>query len=100
MAASMKMAVFWVIALCHLVDVYQHFRGASCLHHQGTLMMEAASISETLVNFYQTTWCSNSEDSHLRYILVDKLQRNRPIRRHARMDGRTVLEKILGKKRL
>jgi hypothetical protein len=29
------------------------------------LMMEAASTSETLVNFYQTTWRYNPEDSHL-----------------------------------
>jgi hypothetical protein len=29
------------------------------------LMMEAASTSETSVNFYQTTRHSNSEDSHL-----------------------------------
>jgi hypothetical protein len=28
-------------------------------------MMEAASTSETLVNFYQTTWCNIPEDSHL-----------------------------------
>jgi hypothetical protein len=28
-------------------------------------MMEAASTSETLVNFYQTTWRYNPEDSHL-----------------------------------
>jgi hypothetical protein len=27
MAVSMKMAVFWVVALCSLVEVYQHFRG-------------------------------------------------------------------------
>jgi hypothetical protein len=31
------------------------------------LMMEAAGISETLANFYQTTWRYNPEDSHLRY---------------------------------
>jgi hypothetical protein len=30
------------------------------------LMMEAARTSETLVNFYQTTWRYNPEDSHLR----------------------------------
>jgi hypothetical protein len=30
-----------------------------------TLMMEAASTSETSVNFYQTTWCNNPEDRHL-----------------------------------
>jgi hypothetical protein len=28
-------------------------------------MMEAASPSETSVNFYQTTWSNNTEDSHL-----------------------------------
>jgi hypothetical protein len=28
-------------------------------------MMEAARTSETFVNFYQTTWCYNPEDSHL-----------------------------------
>jgi hypothetical protein len=28
-------------------------------------MMDAASTSETLVNFYQTTWRYNPEDSHL-----------------------------------
>jgi K+-transporting ATPase A subunit len=30
------------------------------------LMMEVARTSETLVNFYQTTWRYNPEDSHLR----------------------------------
>jgi hypothetical protein len=34
-AASMKMAVFWVVALCSLVEVYRRFRGTCCLHHQG-----------------------------------------------------------------
>jgi hypothetical protein len=28
-------------------------------------MMEAARTSETLVNFHQTTWSYNPEDSHL-----------------------------------
>jgi hypothetical protein len=32
------------------------------------LMMEAASISETLVNFYQTTRRKNPEDSHLQIV--------------------------------
>jgi hypothetical protein len=31
------------------------------------LMMEAASTSETTVNFYQTTWHNNPEDSHHLY---------------------------------
>jgi hypothetical protein len=58
------MAVFCVVAKCSLVEVYLHH------HHQGdelnALMMEAARTSKTLVNFYQTTWCYNPEDSHLR----------------------------------
>jgi hypothetical protein len=33
----MKMAVFWVVAPCTLVWVYQRFRGLYCLHHQGHL---------------------------------------------------------------
>jgi hypothetical protein len=45
----MKMAVFWVVAPCDFI----------------ALMMEAASTSETLVNFYQTTRRYNPEDSHL-----------------------------------
>jgi hypothetical protein len=28
-----------------------------------TLMAEAASTSEMLVNFYQTTWCNNPHES-------------------------------------
>jgi hypothetical protein len=31
-AASMKMAVFWVVAPCGLVEVYRRFTGACCLH--------------------------------------------------------------------
>jgi hypothetical protein len=60
-AASMKMTVFWDFEQCSLVEVYQRFRGACCLNHQG----KAASVSETSGNFYQTTRCNNPEDSHL-----------------------------------
>jgi hypothetical protein len=34
------------------------------------LIMEAARTSEMLVNFHQTTWCCNLEDSHFWRILV------------------------------
>jgi hypothetical protein len=33
-AVSTKMAVFWVVASCSLVEVYRRFRGPCCLHHQ------------------------------------------------------------------
>jgi hypothetical protein len=48
----MKMAVFWVVEPCSLVV------------RAITLMMEAASTSETSANFYQTTRRNNPEDSH------------------------------------
>jgi hypothetical protein len=53
----LKMAIFWVVAPCSLVQVYRRFRGA--------LMMDAVSTSETLVNVYQTTRRNNPQDSHL-----------------------------------
>jgi hypothetical protein len=59
----MKMAVFWVVTPCSLVGIYQCLRG-TCTSIIW-VMMEAARTSETLVNFYQTTWHYNPEDSHL-----------------------------------
>jgi hypothetical protein len=53
---DLKMAVFWIVAPCSLVDIYLRFRGTCCTHHQSceyarclliALMMEAASTSET-----------------------------------------------------
>jgi hypothetical protein len=58
-AASIKMAVFRVVVPCSLAEFYLSFRGAIAL------MMVAASTSETSINFYQTTWHNNPEDSHL-----------------------------------
>jgi hypothetical protein len=59
----MKMAVFWDVAPCSLVEVYRRFRGPCSIIR--ALMMEAATTSETLENFYQTTHRYNPEDSHL-----------------------------------
>jgi hypothetical protein len=62
----MKMAVFWIVAQCSLVEVYRRLKGACCLSYSLiALMMEAASISESSVNFYQTTRRNIPEDSHL-----------------------------------
>jgi hypothetical protein len=65
MTLFLKMAVFWVVAPCSLVELYRRFKGACCLHHQIALIMEAARTSETSVNFYQTTRRYNPENSHL-----------------------------------
>jgi hypothetical protein len=54
----MKMAVFWDVALCSLVEVYQCFWGACCLH-------QAAQTPETSTIFHQTTQYNNPEDSRL-----------------------------------
>jgi hypothetical protein len=35
MGINKKIVVFWVVAPCSLVEVYQCFRGPCCLHHQG-----------------------------------------------------------------
>jgi hypothetical protein len=50
---GVKMAVFWVVASCSLVDVYQQ------------LTMEVAGTSETSVNFYQSKRSNIPDDSHL-----------------------------------
>jgi hypothetical protein len=60
------MAVFWVVAPCKLVGVYQRSRGLCCLHHQGALMMGTVPASETSVNTYHSERRYNPEDSHLR----------------------------------
>jgi hypothetical protein len=63
----MKMAIFWIVAPFSLVEVYRRFSGTCCLHD--VLMMKAASTSETPLNFYQTTWRNNPEDSHIQYFI-------------------------------
>jgi hypothetical protein len=60
------MAVLWVVATCSLVEFYRRFRHACCRHHQrDDLVMEETGMSETSVNVYHTTRCSNPGDGHL-----------------------------------
>jgi hypothetical protein len=63
----MKMAVFWVVAPCSLVEVYRRFEGTCSII---ALMIQAASTSETSVNFYQTTRLYKPEDSHFHDLMV------------------------------
>jgi hypothetical protein len=43
------MAVFWVVAPCSLVEVYQRFRGPCCLHHLGATSQKTAIFVLTAV---------------------------------------------------
>jgi hypothetical protein len=45
----MKMAVFWVVAPCSLVEVYQRFRDPCCLHHQGDRPDGGATTQKTAI---------------------------------------------------
>jgi hypothetical protein len=60
-----KVAVFWVVAPCGLVEVYRRFRGRCCLLLV-SLIMESAKTTETFMNLHQTTRRNSPTDSHLR----------------------------------
>jgi hypothetical protein len=60
-AATMKMAVFLVVAPSSLVEIYRRFISTCSLI---ALMMEAARTSERSVIFYQTIRSYKREDSH------------------------------------
>jgi hypothetical protein len=60
-AGMKKMAVFWDVARCSLVEIFQHFGGSCCRHHQGdkyAMRKELAGTSETSVTFHQTNRCN------------------------------------------
>jgi hypothetical protein len=62
MTESMKVAVFWVVAFCSLVDVY-HFRGDNPSDGGSRHLCN-------VVKFYQTTQHNNPEDGHLYEVVV------------------------------
>jgi hypothetical protein len=63
-AASVNMAVFWVVEPCSLIEFFLRLIGDCCLHHQG-YRSDDVGTSETSVNFYQSTRRNNPEDSPL-----------------------------------
>jgi hypothetical protein len=69
-----KMAVFWVVASCSLVEVYDvsEVLAASII----ALTMKTASTSETSVNFYQTRRRNNPEDNNLHTRCRENLKYN------------------------
>jgi hypothetical protein len=46
-----KMAVFWVVAPCNLVEIYQRFRCPRCLHHQGSSVHTALQPRRQLSSY-------------------------------------------------
>jgi hypothetical protein len=57
----MNMAVFWVVAPCSLVEVYRRFRGACCLHHEGSqprIIMLFVHLSPNIFYFMMETTLS------------------------------------------
>jgi hypothetical protein len=64
----LKMAVFWDVAPFILVEVYQRFRGAYRIHYQGDRPgVGGSKLSETLLNFCQTTLRNIPEDKTSSY---------------------------------
>jgi hypothetical protein len=57
----MNIIVFWDVLPCKII-VDRRFGGAYCLHHQGSLMMEAVCTSETSVDNH-FTWQYIPEDN-------------------------------------
>jgi hypothetical protein len=55
------MAVLWDIAQCSLIEVYWHSEVLT--DSMNTVMMEAVSTSEKVVDFYKTIWCTIPEES-------------------------------------
>jgi hypothetical protein len=64
----MKIAVFWVVAPCSLVEVYQRFRGPCCLHHQGATTQKTAIFILTAVR------TSNPTYARCLYCILHKLK--------------------------
>jgi hypothetical protein len=62
--ATTEKILFWNVAKCSLVETDRCFRGVYCLYHQGALVTEAVSTSETSVNLYETALMT-SQNSHL-----------------------------------
>jgi hypothetical protein len=59
------MAVFWVVAPCSLVEVYQRFRGPCCLHHQALMMEETAIFVLTAVRISNPTFQCEVYELHV-----------------------------------
>jgi hypothetical protein len=72
-AVRTKMAAFWVVAPCSLVEVHQRFRGPCCLHHQGdrpTTQKTAIFVGQLLRDYSVQYTRRLSSSIHLQYSCV------------------------------
>jgi hypothetical protein len=60
-----KMAVFWVVAPCSLVVVYQRFRCPCCLHHHKSTPLSLMAVSSVVPSIMR---CSGDGDYSLVYM--------------------------------
>jgi hypothetical protein len=72
----MKIAVFWVVAPCSLVEVYQRFRGTCCLHHQGDRPHRRENLKsykiENVETFEITSILRNTVKGMRTYYMISK----------------------------
>jgi hypothetical protein len=69
-----KMAVFWVVVPCSLVEVYQRFRGPCCLHHQGDeyFVLTAMRTSNPTISTYLLKKTRLEKCTLLKYTKIPK----------------------------
>jgi hypothetical protein len=67
------MVVFLVKALCNLVQVFQHFRGCCCLHHQHDEVIVYIHIKKyvSIMNFLAVINDSNASPVHIHHAIVE-----------------------------
>lgn len=61
---TVRIADFWNVMPCGLVEISQHIRWVCCFHLQTAQKRDAVVSSKRLVNFYHTTLCEIPECSN------------------------------------
>jgi hypothetical protein len=77
----LNMNVFSDAAPCSLIGNDRCFQGNNFLHHQGSiiaLILKTLHISETSVNFYESTWRSITDGGYI-FVDVRTLNLTKPI---------------------
>jgi hypothetical protein len=98
-AASMKMAVFWVVSPCSLVKVYRRFRCPCCLHHLGDdWLRRVVSGSCRITRDSRTTVLERLFSTHLRHMwdsYTDLLFRDFALMMEAATTSETLVDMVV-----